>query len=65
MAAWDLINVNTIKGKAHIGNSFSISESGAIGISCFETASLSVMYPDTDKATVILSDSKVYYSATL
>ena len=47
-----------------MGNSFAISESGAIGISCNETPSLSVMYPSTDKATVILSDSKVYYSAT-
>ena len=64
VAAWDLIHVNTIEGKAYAGNSFSISESAAIGISCFETPSLSVMYPDTDNAIVILSDSKVYYSAT-
>ena len=51
--------------KFYLGNRFSISESGAVGISCFETPSLSVMYPNSDKPPVILSDEVTYYSATL
>ena len=64
MMAWDLIHINTKEKTVNLGNSFSISESEAIGISCYEKPSLSVMYPNTDKATVILSNSKVYRSAT-
>ena len=45
-------------------NRFAVSESGAIGISCDETPSLSVMYPDTDKPPVILSNDMIYLSAT-
>ena len=45
-------------------NRFTISESGAVGISCEESPSLSVMYPDTDKPPVILSNHKTYRSAT-
>ena len=61
---WDLIHVNTIEKEVHLGNSFSISESEAIGISCAEKPALSVMYPDTDRAPVILSHSKMYRSPT-
>ena len=64
VTTWDLIHVNTVEREMHLGNRFSISESGAIGINCYEKPSLSVMYPDTDKATVILSHSKEYRSAT-
>ena len=49
--------------RLHLGNRFSLSESGTIGISCFETPSLSVMYPDTDKPPAVLSDQMTYYSA--
>ena len=45
-------------------NRFTVSESGAIGISCKESPSLSVIYPDTDKPPVVLSDATVYHSAT-
>ena len=45
-------------------NRFTISESGAVGISCEESPSLSVMYPDTDKPPLILSNHKTYGSAT-
>ena len=55
--------MNTEK-KVQTGNSFSISESEAIGISCFEKPSLSVMYPNMNEAAVILSYSKVYCAAT-
>ena len=64
VTTWDLVHVNTVEGEMCLGNRFSISESEAIGISCKEKPSLSVMYPNTEKATVILSDSKVYYSVT-
>ena len=64
VATWDLLHMKTKEGRVYLGNSFSISESGTIGISCHEKPSLSVVYPNTDKAIVILSDSKVYYSAT-
>ena len=45
-------------------NSFAISESGAIGISCVEGPSLSVMYIDTDRPPVILSNDMTYRSTT-
>ena len=64
VAAWDLIHVNTRGQMVYAGNSFSISESGAIGISCREKPSLSVMYPNTDEVPTILSHSKVYHLAT-
>ena len=64
VATWDLIHVNSKEKMVNADNSFSISESGVIGISCFEKPSLSVMYPNKDKTPVILSDSKVYWSAT-
>ena len=64
LKTWDLLHVKTRETTVNRGNRFSISNSRAIGISCFEKPSLSVMYPDTDKATVILSDSNQYYDAT-
>ena len=48
----------------NVTNRFTVSESGAIGTSCSESPSLSVMYPDTDKAPVILSKNMKYSSAT-
>ena len=50
--------------KLYASNRFSISESGMIGVSCDEKPSLSVMYPGTDKPPIILSDDKIYRSAT-
>ena len=47
-----------------MANRFTVSESGALGISCDENPSLSVMYPDTDKPPVILSNDTIYRSAT-
>ena len=64
VTAWDLIHVNTIEKWVYFDNSFSISESEAIGISCIEHPSLSVMYPNKDKADVILSYRTVYRSGT-
>ena len=64
VTTWDLIYINTKEKVVNLSNSFSILESEAIGISCYEKPSVSVMYPNTDKATVILSDSKMYRSAT-
>ena len=61
---WDLIHVNTRENWVYFGNSFSISESEALGISCHETPSLSLKYPSRDKAAVILSRRKRYWSAT-
>ena len=52
---WDLSHVNTRETMVNKGNSFSVSESGAIGISNYEKPSLSVVYPDTDKVPTILS----------
>ena len=64
VTAWDLIHVKAKEGSVCLGNSFSISESGAIGISCDENPSLSVMYPNKDKVAGSLSHSRMYWSAT-
>ena len=62
---WKLDHVQTREDdKFHNGNRFSVSESGAVGISCFESPSLSVMYPDTDIPPVVLSNRVQYFSAT-
>ena len=45
-------------------NRFTMSESGAIGTSGYENDSLAVMYPETDKASVIFSEEDVYRSVT-
>ena len=63
VATWNVDHVN-FGSVIHAGNRFSVSESGGIGISCFEKPSLSVMYPDTDKAPVILSNDTIYSSGT-
>ena len=61
---WNLDHVQMREDNTlFVSNRFSISESGAIGISCDEKPSLSVMYPGTDKPTV-LSVDKIYHSAT-
>ena len=61
---WDLDHVKIGEYRVFPSNRFSISESGTIGISCEESPSLSVMYSDTDKPPVILSDRKKHSSAT-
>ena len=61
---WRLDYVKPDSGKGTTSNQFTVSESGALGISCDESPSLSVMYPDTDKAPVILSKYTIYRSAT-
>ena len=61
---WTIDHVNADTELVMRGNRFTISESGDIGISCKEKPSLSVMYPDTDKAPVILPSDKTYRSAT-
>ena len=45
-------------------NSFSISESEAIGISCVGNPSLSILYPNTDKVAVSPPNGILYRSAT-
>ena len=61
---WTLDHVQPDTEYVHATNRFAISESGAIGISCEESPSLSVMYPETDKPLDILSNDKTYRSAT-
>ena len=61
---WSLDHIETVPGKFCTSNRFTLSESGAIGISCEESPSLSVIYPDTGKAPVILSNDMIYDSAT-
>ena len=61
---WDVDHVETTTDEIHAANRFSVSKSGAIGISCSEKPSLSVIDPATDKACLILSDDKIYSSAT-
>ena len=60
--------INHVQTREHnthyCGNRFSISKSGAVGISCSEKPSLSVMFPNTDKPPTVLSNTKVYRSAT-
>ena len=62
--AWTLDHVQADPEFVHRGNSFTVSESGAIGISCEESPSLSVMYPDREKVPFVPSDNKVYDLAT-
>ena len=61
---WTLDHIQPDTKYVKAENRFTVSESGAIGISCDETPSLSVIYPDTDKPPVVLSDKRVYRSAT-
>ena len=61
---WSLDHVQMREdNKLTVSNRFSISESGMIGISCFEKPSLSVMYPGKDKFPTLLSKDKIYRSA--
>ena len=61
---WNLDHVQMgDDNKLNLSNRFSISESGMIGISCFEKPPLSVMYPRTDKSPTVLSN-KAHISAT-
>ena len=48
----------------YCSNRFSVSEAGVIGVSCVEKPSLSVIYPDANKSTVVLSNKKLYHSVT-
>ena len=59
-----LYHVQAKPNKVTVGNSFTVFESGAVGFSCSEKPSLSVMYPGTNVPLVNLSDRKVYSSAT-
>ena len=61
---WNIDHVDIQKDRFYPANRCSISESGAVGISCYEKPSLSVMYPNTDKPPVILSNTTIYCSAT-
>ena len=49
---------------ANVTNRFTVSDSRSIGICCEAKPSLSILYPDTDKAPVILSKKVRYCSAT-
>ena len=60
---WKLDHVQADPDRVKLTNRFTISESGAIGITCKESPSLSVMYPDTDKPPVILSNDMIFRSA--
>ena len=50
--------------KLHAVNRFAVSESGVIGITCSERPLLSMIYPGTDKSRTVLSEDKIYRSAT-
>ena len=61
---WELDHIEAVPRVLSTSNRFAVSEMGAIGISCNkESPSLSVMYPDTDKVPVILSNDTIYHSA--
>ena len=60
---WTVDHVQADPKRLKATNRFTVSESGAIGISCEESPSLSVMYPDSDKPPVLLSDVIEYRSA--
>ena len=64
VGTWTLDHIQPDIKYVKAENRFTVSESGAIGISCEESPSLSVRYPDTDKPPVVLSDKKVLRSAT-
>ena len=64
LKTWVLDHVLVDSEYLRASNRLTVSESGAIGISCDESPSLSVMYSDTEKAPVILSDHSIYRSAT-
>ena len=61
---WSLDHIEPVPRLISTSNRFTVSESGAIGINCDESPSLSVRYQDTDKVPVILSNDTIYHSAT-
>ena len=61
---WTVDHVEPEIGAVIMSNRFTVSESGAVGISCDENPSLSVMYPDKDRPPMILSNEMRYLSAT-
>ena len=61
---WSLDHVKSNSRNVPVENRFTVSKSGAVGISCEESPSLSVMYPDMNKSPVILSNEILYRSAT-
>ena len=63
VATWNVDHVKLGIG-VYGSNSFSVSESGGLAISCYENPSLSVIYPDTENAPVILSNDTKYHSPT-
>ena len=64
VTTWILHHIQSDGGKVNTGNRFTVSDSGAIGISCGgATPSLSVMYPKRNEPPLALSDDKVYLSA--
>ena len=60
---WTLDHVEILADTHYVSNKFTISKSEAMGITCFENPSLSVMYPNNDKSPVILSNTRKYLSA--
>ena len=61
---WTLDHVQASTKHVLAANRFTVSQSGAIGTSCYEKASLAVMYPDTNEPPIILAEDDVYRSAT-
>ena len=61
---WTLDHVQVGPEYIMVANRVTVSETGDIGTSCFENASLAVMFPDTDKASIVLAENEVYRSAT-
>ena len=57
---WTLDHVQADSKYVKMTNRFAVSESGAVRISCEESPSLSVMYPDTHRPLVILSNHKTF-----
>ena len=60
---WSLDHIKAT-GTANVTNRFTVSDSGSVGICRGAKPSLSILYPDTDKAPVILSKNIKYSSAT-
>ena len=62
--SWHLDHIWNEKSIIHFDNRFTISESGAIGISSEEQPRLSIIYPDTQKPPLILTTNKSHRFAT-
>ena len=61
---WTVDHVQSPTKLVMAANRFTVSKSGAMGTSCYEKASLAVMYPDTNEVLIILAEDDVYRSAT-